>query len=127
MTRFWITIDQGVDFVIRMIATMSGGELFVPRIPSMRLVDLATAVAPQARVAVVGIRPGEKLHEEMIGVDDARHTRDAGDFFVMQPDVDWWSSEPWADAPLRPPGFRYTRDANTQWLSVEDLRRLLDA
>jgi UDP-N-acetylglucosamine 4,6-dehydratase len=127
MTRFWITIDQGVEFVIRMIATMSGGELFVPRIPSMRLLDLATAVAPQARVEIVGIRPGEKLHEEMIGVDDARRTRDAGDFFVMQPDVDWWSGEPWADAPLCPPGFRYTSDANTQWLSVEDLRRLLDA
>jgi UDP-N-acetylglucosamine 4,6-dehydratase len=127
MTRFWITLDQGVDFVIRMIGAMHGGEVFVPRIPSMRLLDLATAVAPQARIEIVGIRPGEKLHEEMIGVDDARRTRDAGDFYVMQPDVDWWNGMAWQDAELVPSGFRYTSDANSQWLTVEDLRRMLDA
>ena len=126
MTRFWITLDQGVEFVIRMIGAMQGGELFVPRIPSMRLVDLATAVAPQARIEIVGIRPGEKLHEEMIGVDDARRTRDAGDFYVMLPDVDWWDSTAWEHAKLVPPGFRYTSDANSQWLTVEDLRRMID-
>ena len=127
MTRFWITLDQGVEFVIRMIAAMRGGELFVPRIPSMRLIDLALAVAPSARIEIVGIRPGEKLHEEMIGVDDARRTRDAGDFFVMQPDVEWWSATAWEHAPMVPAGFRYTSDANTDWLTVADLRRLLDA
>ena len=127
MTRFWITLDQGVEFVIKMIGAMSGGELFVPRIPSMKLIDLATAIAPHARIEIVGIRPGEKLHEEMIGVDDARRTRDAGDFYVMQPDFDWWSTTAWHDAEMVPPGFRYTSDANSQWLTVEDLRRLLDA
>jgi UDP-N-acetylglucosamine 4,6-dehydratase len=127
MTRFWITLDQGVDFVVRMIGAMSGGELFVPRIPSMRLLDLATAIAPEARVEIVGIRPGEKLHEEMIGVDDARRTRDAGDFYVMQPDAEWWNASAWKDADMVPDGFRYTSDANTQWLSVDDLRRMLDA
>jgi UDP-N-acetylglucosamine 4,6-dehydratase len=127
MTRFWITLDQGVQFVIRMTAAMQGGELFVPKIPSMRVVDLAAAVSPQARIEIVGIRPGEKLHEEMIGVDDARRTRDAGDFYVMQPDVDWWNGAAWQDAELVAPGFRYTSDANSQWLSVEDLRRMIDA
>jgi len=127
MTRFWITLDQGVEFVIRMIGTMHGGELFVPRIPSMRVVDLAIAVAPKARIEIVGIRPGEKLHEEMIGVDDARRTRDAGNFYVMQPDVDWWDGMAWQHADLVPPGFRYTSDANSQWLTVDDLRRMIDA
>jgi UDP-N-acetylglucosamine 4,6-dehydratase len=93
----------------------------------MRVVDLAAAVSPQARIEIVGIRPGEKLHEEMIGVDDARRTRDAGDFYVMQPDVDWWNGAAWQDAELVAPGFRYTSDANSQWLSVEDLRRMIDA
>ncbi len=127
MTRFWITLDQGVQFVIRMIGAMRGGELFVPRIPSMRVVDLATALAPKARIEIVGIRPGEKLHEEMIGVDDARRTRDAGDFYVMQPDFEWWSGVAWQHADLVPQGFRYTSDANSQWLTVEDLRRMIDA
>ena len=126
MTRFWITLDQGVEFVIRMIGAMHGGELFVPRVPSMRLLDLAAAVAPEARIEIVGIRPGEKLHEEMIGVDDARRTRDAGDFYVMQPDVDWWNGAAWRDAELVPEGFRYTSDTNSLWLSVEDLRRMID-
>ena len=126
MTRFWITLEQGVQFVVRMIAAMQGGELFVPKIPSMRVVDLATAVAPEARIEIVGIRPGEKLHEEMIGVDDARRTRDAGDFYVMHPDLDWWDSTAWGDAVPVPAGFRYTSDANAEWLTVEDLRRMID-
>ena len=125
MTRFWITLDQGVEFVTRMLGTMHGGELFVPKIPSMRVVDLAMAVAPDCRIEVVGIRPGEKLHEEMIGVDDARRVLDAGDFYVMAPDADWWKPRAWSHATPVPEGFRYTSDANTDWLTVDDLRSLV--
>ncbi|HEX5466487.1 MAG TPA: UDP-N-acetylglucosamine 4,6-dehydratase (inverting), partial [Candidatus Limnocylindrales bacterium] len=98
MTRFWITLDQGVAFVLRCLERMHGGELFVPKIPSMHVVDLAHAIAPEARLELVGIRPGEKLHEEMISVDDARLARDAGEFFVVQPDMEWWHDSNWADA-----------------------------
>jgi UDP-N-acetylglucosamine 4,6-dehydratase len=124
MTRFWITLEQGVGFVIRMLGEMHGGELFVPKIPSMRVVDLATAVAPDCRLDVVGIRPGEKLHEEMIGIDDARRVLDAGDFYVMTPDAEWWTPEAWSSAAVVPEGFRYTSDANVDWLTVDQLRKL---
>jgi len=127
MTRFWITLEQGVRFVIEMLEVMRGGELFVPKIPSMRVVDLAAAIAPQARLDVVGIRPGEKLHEEMISVDDARRTLDAGRFFVMQPDAAWWDVTHWAEAKPLPEGFRYTSDTNTEWLTVDELRTMADA
>jgi UDP-N-acetylglucosamine 4,6-dehydratase len=125
MTRFWITLDQGVDFVIAALGAMHGGELFVPKIPSMRIVDLALAMAPTARLEVVGIRPGEKLHEQMISVDDARRTVDAGAFYVIQPDADWWDSSPWADSPPVPEGFSYTSDTNDVWLTVEQLQAMV--
>jgi UDP-N-acetylglucosamine 4,6-dehydratase len=126
MTRFWITLDQGVRFVIRMLGQMHGGELFVPKIPSMRVIDLARAIAPDARIETIGIRPGEKLHEEMISVDDARRTLDAGDFFVMEPDADWWDTGNWGHASPLPEGFRYSSDTNTDWLTVEQLRTMVD-
>ncbi|MBA2487793.1 MAG: UDP-N-acetylglucosamine 4,6-dehydratase (inverting) [Chloroflexi bacterium] len=126
MTRFWITLDQGARFVIQMIDSMRGGELFVPKIPSMRVVDLATAIAPAARVEFVGIRPGEKLHEEMISLDDARRTVDAGRFFVMRPDAVWWDAAHWPEGKQLAEGFRYASDTNTEWLSVERLRAMAD-
>jgi UDP-N-acetylglucosamine 4,6-dehydratase/5-epimerase len=126
MTRFWITLDQGVRFVIDMFDCMLGGELFVPKIPSMRVTDLAAAVAPEARLEVVGIRPGEKLHEEMISIDDARRTVDGGRFYVVTPDADWWDVDEWNHAPRVPPGFRYTSDANTDWLTLDQLRQMID-
>ncbi len=125
MTRFWITLDQGVDFVIAALGAMHGGELFVPKIPSMRIVDLAQAMAPEARLEVVGIRPGEKLHEQMISVDDARRTIDAGAFYVIQPDADWWDGSPWAGSPPVPEGFSYTSDTNDVWLTVEQLQAMV--
>ena len=131
MTRFWITLDQGVRFVISMLERMQGGELFVPKIPSMHVVDLARAIAPDAKLEATGIRPGEKLHEEMISVDDARRTLEADRFFIVQPDADWWAQSAraggWRDASPVVEGFRFSSDTNPCWLSVEDLRGMLDA
>ena len=93
----------------------------------MRVTDLAEALAPGATLEIVGIRPGEKLHEEMISVDDARRTVDAGEFYVMLPDADWWDRDHWADAPTVPSGFRYSSDANDHWLTVDELRASSDA
>lgn len=127
MTRFWITLEQGVRFVIDMLQTMRGGELFVPKIPSVRIVDVAQAIAPDAQIKVIGIRPGEKLHEEMIGPDHARRTIDAGRFFVMQPDAEWWSGADPIEGTSVPEGFKYTSDTNSEWLSVDRLVEMLRA
>ncbi len=124
MTRFWITLDQGVQFVRDSLERMHGGELFVPKIPSMRMVDLAAAIAPDARLEVVGIRPGEKLHEEMINVSDARSTLDMGDHYVIQPELEWWPRETLDGTPV-PEGFRYASDTNPQWLTPDELRAMI--
>jgi UDP-N-acetylglucosamine 4,6-dehydratase/5-epimerase len=126
MTRFWITLDQGVQFVSDMLAAMHGGELFVPKIPSMRVTDLAQALAPSAKIEEVGIRPGEKLHEEMISLDDARRTLDAGTHYVVCPETDWWDGGNWKAPPV-PDGFRYSSDTNDSWLTVEQLRTLVSS
>ena len=118
-----IFIDQGVRFVADSLAVMQGGELFVPKIPSMRIVDLAKAMAPEARLEVVGIRPGEKLHEEMIAVTDARRTLDMGTHYVIQPEMEWWRGE-LQGRPV-PEGFSYTSDDNSDWLTVERLREMV--
>ena len=123
MTRFWITLEQGVRFVIACLDRMHGGELFVPKIPSMRLVDLAEAIAPGCKLETVGIRPGEKLHELMIGEDDARRGVDDGDHFTLLPEFPWWNGGS-PGTPL-PEGFSYRSDTNTQWLSVKELRQMV--
>lgn len=121
MTRFWITLDQGVRFVIRAAEEMSGGEVFVPKIPSMRIMDLVSAVAPHCEVDVTGIRPGEKLHEALLSDHEAAHTLEFDDVYVVQPEFDWWAHSHWEHGkPLRD-GFRYTSDANTRWLSSHEL------
>jgi UDP-N-acetylglucosamine 4,6-dehydratase len=131
MTRFWITLDQGVQFVITMLEKMHGGELFVPQIPSMHVVDLAKALAPNAKIRVTGIRPGEKLHEEMISIDDARRTIAGDGFYVVQPDAEWWArsgrAASWDQTRVMPEGFRYTSDTNTEWLTIDQLRAMADA
>jgi UDP-N-acetylglucosamine 4,6-dehydratase len=124
MTRFWITLPQAVEFVIDSFEEMDGGELYVPRIPSMRVTDLAEAIAPGAPLAEVGIRPGEKLHEEMISPEDARRTVCQPDRYVVGPTLaEWTYREPEGD--MAPDGFRYTSDSNDEWLSVADLRRMI--
>jgi len=125
MTRFWITLDQGVRFVMDNMERMHGGELFVPKIPSMKVVDLARAMDPAARLEFVGIRPGEKLHEEMISVHDSRSTHDMGDYYVIQPEFEWWSRDRLDGGQSVPDGFSYSSDTNTRWLTVDELRDMV--
>ncbi|MEV6151237.1 UDP-N-acetylglucosamine 4,6-dehydratase (inverting) [Nonomuraea sp. NPDC052129] len=125
MTRFWITLDQAVRFVVDSFDLMQGGELYVPRIPSMRLPDLAQALAPRSPVYEIGIRPGEKLHEEMIGPDDGRRTLRLSDRYVVQPTIASWGYVPPQGGELLPDGFAYRSDTNDRWLSVEDLRAMV--
>jgi UDP-N-acetylglucosamine 4,6-dehydratase/5-epimerase len=126
MTRFWLTLEQGVHFVIRCISQMWGGEVFVPKIPSTRIIDLARAIAPQAELEVVGIRPGEKLHEVLISDDEARSTVEVEDMYVVQPTGTLWFGREWEDVgtPL-PDGFRFASDTNPQWLDVEQIRDMV--
>jgi UDP-N-acetylglucosamine 4,6-dehydratase/5-epimerase len=125
MTRFWITLDHGVRFVMDCLQRMQGGELFVPKIPSMRVTDLARALAPDAELKVIGIRPGEKLHEEMISAADSRRTLDMGDHYVIQPEMDWWPEASRTRGAPVPDGFSYASDTNDAWLSVEELRDMV--
>jgi UDP-N-acetylglucosamine 4,6-dehydratase len=126
MTRFWITLDQGVRFVIRALEKMHGGEIFVPKIPSMRLTDLAQTIAPTCAIDHIGIRPGEKLHEVLVSEDEARNTVEVEDMFIIQPSHPWWNGENWSNARALPDSFRYASDNNTQWLSNEELGELVD-
>lgn len=126
MTRFWITLDQGVQFVLDNLERMYGGEIFVPKIPSMKVKDLANAIAPECEIEIVGIRPGEKLHEAMIMEDDARHTKEFDAYYVIQPEFPWWSEEYTAAGESVVEGYKYTSDNNSDWLSVEDLRVLVE-
>lgn len=125
MTRFWITLQQAVRFVVDSFDHMNGGELYVPRIPSMRIVDLAAAIAPTAPVHEIGIRPGEKLHEEMIGSDDSRRTVRVGDRYVVLPSVAGWGFAPPDGGVLVPDGFAYRSDTNDLWLDAEELSDLV--
>jgi UDP-N-acetylglucosamine 4,6-dehydratase len=124
MTRFWITLDQGVRFVINALRDMHGGEVFVPKIPSMKISDLAEAVAPGCDTVQVGIRPGEKLHEVLLSEDESRHAVELPGMFVVRPMHPFWSVENWRNGHKLPEAFRYTSDGNTQWLTVEELRAL---
>jgi len=124
MTRFWITLEQGVYFVIRCMEEMRGGEVFIPKIPSMKITDLADVMAPGCRRKVVGIRPGEKLHEVLLSEDEARHTVEREDSFVMQPEASTWTDESWS-TPNVPDGFRYSSDKNDHWLTKEELKNFL--
>jgi UDP-N-acetylglucosamine 4,6-dehydratase len=127
MTRFWITLAQGVDFVFSSAAMMTGGEIFVPKIPSMKVVDLAAAMAPHLPRRVIGIRPGEKLHETMITEDDARTTLDLGDRYVIEPSIQLYHRGDFRAAggvPV-PEGFHYASDTNSDWLDGPALLRLL--
>ena len=126
MTRFWLSVDQGVRFTIRCIEQMHGGEVFVPKIPSMRVVDVAKAVAPEAKVELIGIRPGEKMHEVLISEDEARHTVELEDMYVVEPPGALWFGHEWRNkGKSLPEGFKYTSDRNQQSLTADELRQLV--
>jgi len=126
MTRFWITLEQAVELVVTVIERSIGGEIFVPKIPSMRVMDLALAVAGELPIEFVGIRPGEKLHEVLLTADESRHSVEVADGFVILPEHPWWTSSTlWADGKPLEEGFAYSSDGNDQWLGVDELHAML--
>lgn len=126
MTRFMITLDQGIDLVLIALETMYGGELFVRKIPSMRVMDIARAIDPERKTKVIGLRPGEKLHEQMISVNEAHSTYDFGDYFKVLPDLEEARNDSsLAGGTLVPENFDYSSDNNAQWLTVEELQAWL--
>ncbi len=125
MTRFWLTLEQGVRFVLRCLEQMHGGEIFVPKIPSMKLVDMAEAIAPGCEVESVGIRPGEKLHEVLVSEDEARNTVETEEMYVIQPAHSWWNDKNWKQARPLEDGFRYASDSNERWMTSAELIALV--
>lgn len=128
MTRFWITLEQAVAFTITCIGSMRGGEIYVPKIPSMRITDLVEALAPGIATKIVGIRPGEKLHELMITDHNAPTTLDMGDRYVIEPEWNFWSRPAHEEDghPTVPEDFEYTSDKNDWWMTVEELKETLE-
>jgi UDP-N-acetylglucosamine 4,6-dehydratase len=127
MTRFWITIEQGVNFVLDRLEHMVGGELFVPKLPSMNIMDLANAIAPNCKTAIVGIRPGEKLHELMITKDDARRTLEFKDYYLIQPEFHFWNRR-YNDNIGKPMAedFEYNSGANSWKLTSKEMQKMLE-
>ncbi len=127
MTRFWISLDEGVDLVFEAIEKSKGTEVYVAKIPSFKVVDLARAMAPDAELKDVGMRAGEKLHEIMITEEDSRKAYDFGDYYIIYPQVDWWDINRHFSEGGKPVtrGFKYSSDANDKWLTVEQMRELV--
>jgi len=128
MTRFWITLEQGVKFVIDSIEKTVGGEIFVPKIPSVKIMDLVRAIAPRAQVKIVGIRNGEKLHESLISQDEARFTQDYGKYFIIEPEFASWGKSAHNNKKLGSvlaEDFSYSSDNNSDWLTITNLKKLL--
>jgi UDP-N-acetylglucosamine 4,6-dehydratase len=126
MTRFWLSLEQGVRFTIRCVEQMEGGEVFVPKIPSMRVVELAKVMAPESRIEVIGIRAGEKLHEVLVSEDEARHTVELEEMFVVQPAEALWFGYAWTERGRSlPEGFRYASDTNERWLSADEMHQMV--
>lgn len=125
MTRFWITLPQAVKFVVDSFEIMSGGELFIPKIPSMKLIDLAKAIAPGCRFNIIGVRPGEKLHEIMISSDDSRNLYELAERYIKMPDFPFWKIIVPQGAHKVDEGFEFASDTNDRWLNIEELKELL--
>lgn len=126
MTRFWLSLEQGVRFTLSAIEQMQGGEVFVPKIPSMKVADLARAIAPGCKLQHIGIRAGEKLHEVLVSEDEARHTVELADRYVVQPPEEIWFGHTWSQqGQALPEGFSYSSDKNERWLTVDEIRDLV--
>lgn len=125
MTRFWITVSDGVKFVVDSFDRMKGGEIFVPKIPSFKIIELARVIAPRAKIKIIGLRPGEKIHEILVGKDEARHTRDMGDYFMIEPEFHWWTENNKKDGVILEDMFYYSSENNPNWLTIDDLKVML--
>jgi FlaA1/EpsC-like NDP-sugar epimerase len=128
MTRFNISLSEGVDMVLNALEVAWGGELFVPKIPSYKIMDVAKAIGPDCEYKIIGIRPGEKIHEEMITTSDAFTTYDLGKYYVILPQVPCWNLNEYIqhfNASPVPEGFNYSSGKNSEWLSVDDIRTLI--
>lgn len=126
MTRFWLKLEQAVEMVIQALENMQGGELYVKKIPSMRMPDLARAIAPNLKLKEVGIRPGEKIHEQMIASADARNTVDLGEYFVILPEIERKDiSQFYKNAKRVPENFEYNSGNNDRWLTIDDMKQLI--
>jgi len=126
MTRFWITIEQGVNAVLKCLEIMQGGEIFIPKVPSMKIVDLANAVAPKCKHKVIGIRPGEKLHEVLVPEDESHNTIESKEMYmILTPFQPWNAKRIYKGYKKIKDGFRYSSDINAEWLTVKDLKKML--
>lgn len=125
MTRFWLSLEQGVRFVMNCIEQMEGGEVFVPKIPSTKVVDLAKAIAPGAKLNIIGIRPGEKLHEVLVSEDEARNTVERETMFIVKPPETLWKRDMHYEGKPLPGGFRFSSDTNTQWLDIAGIKNFI--
>jgi len=125
MTRFWITLEQGVRFVIDCISRMQGGEVFIPKIPTTGITDLADVIAPEAEREVIGIRPGEKINEILLTDEEARHSREFESYFAIEPEYPFWTKDKLEDGKPLPEGFKYTSGNNSWWLTKDELKRML--
>jgi UDP-N-acetylglucosamine 4,6-dehydratase len=126
MTRFWLSLEEGVRFVIACIEGMRGGEVFVPKIPSMKVVDLARAIAPKATLEFVGIRPGEKLHEVLVSEDEARNTVEREPMYVVKPPETLWERALNYEGEALADGFRFSSDTNTRWIELPGIQKLVE-
>lgn len=125
MTRFWITMEQGIQFVIDAIEKMSGGEIFVPKIASTKITDLAQVIAPDTRVQIVGVRPGEKIHEELLTAEEAAHAKEYDLHYVIESEFPFWEKENHQGGKALPEGFKYSSDTNEQWLTGDQVKEIL--
>jgi FlaA1/EpsC-like NDP-sugar epimerase len=127
MTRFCLTLEQGSHFVIRAIETMQGGEIFVPRVPSINIMELTRAIAPECEVEIIGIRPGEKIHEQLVSTEESAHAIELDEMFIIEPQFPWWQRGRWNHARSVPAGYAYTSDRTARQLTAAELLEMMRA
>jgi len=126
MTRFWITLEDGARFVMRCIEAMEGGEIFIPKISSMKILDLAEAIAPEARKKIIGVRPGEKVHEILLTKEESKHAKEFNNYFVIEPEHSFWNKDNFKEGKRLPDEFEYTSNKNNKWITKEQMRKILE-
>lgn len=126
MTRFWITQEQAVHFIIDCFDKMKGGEIFIPKIPSMKVIDLAEVIAPKSEKKITGIRPGEKLNEILLTEEEARNAKEFENYFIIEPEYAFWNKDYFKEGKSLPSGFKYSSDGNNQWLTKKEMKIMLE-